>query len=340
MSAITSEILSATQYSRLLACPTQAEAHSVASGTNYLVVDTRAAAICAASPLHRPRSVVIGFGEDDPLTDVSVTDEAQLVALARAIDAQPLAAASLVQVLRHNAASDAEQGLLLESLAYSTLQHSRGFTTWLASRQTPVHHSNDDPVLLLERTPGEPGSILTLTLNRPTAHNAYDADLKDALCEALALAHSDSDIQHVHLKGAGASFSAGGDLSEFGLARDAAEAHVSRTTRSAAYLLATLRCPSSAFVHGVCIGAGIELPAFTQHITAHPETTFQLPEVAFGLVPGAGGTVSITRRIGRHRTAWLALTGTRLDAHTALQWGLIDALEPASSINQTRTDRR
>ena len=51
---------------------------------------------------------------------------------------------------------------------------------------------------------------------------------------------------------------------------------------------------------------------------------FRLPEVGMGLVPGAGGTVSVTRRIGRHRTAWLALTGARLDVDMAIAWGLVD----------------
>ena len=47
-----------------------------------------------------------------------------------------------------------------------------------------------------------------------------------------------------------------------------------------------------------------------------------------GLVPGAGGTVSIPRRIGRQRTAWLALTGDPIDAATALDWGLVDEVAP------------
>jgi enoyl-CoA hydratase/carnithine racemase len=46
-----------------------------------------------------------------------------------------------------------------------------------------------------------------------------------------------------------------------------------------------------------------------------------------GLVPGAGGTVSVPRRIGRWRAAWLMLTGTRLDAGTALRWGLVDEID-------------
>jgi enoyl-CoA hydratase/carnithine racemase len=77
-------------------------------------------------------------------------------------------------------------------------------------------------------------------------------------------------------------------------------------------------------VHGACVGAGIELPAFAARVVAHPAAFFQLPEIGMGLIPGAGGTVSLPRRIGRQRTAWLALTGSRLDAPTALAWNLID----------------
>ena len=57
-----------------------------------------------------------------------------------------------------------------------------------------------------------------------------------------------------------------------------------------------------------------------------PDVVIQLPELGLGLVPGAGGTVSVTRRIGRRRTAWLVLTSTFLDAPTALRWGLVDAI--------------
>jgi enoyl-CoA hydratase/carnithine racemase len=50
------------------------------------------------------------------------------------------------------------------------------------------------------------------------------------------------------------------------------------------------------------------------------------PELALGLIPGAGGTVSVTRRIGRWRTAYLVLSGVTIDAATALGWGLVDEL--------------
>jgi enoyl-CoA hydratase/carnithine racemase len=79
-------------------------------------------------------------------------------------------------------------------------------------------------------------------------------------------------------------------------------------------------------LHGACVGAGIELPAYAHRVVAAPDTRILLPEVAMGLIPGAGGTVSIPRRIGRWRTLFLALSGDAVDAATALSWGLVDAI--------------
>ena len=70
----------------------------------------------------------------------------------------------------------------------------------------------------------------------------------------------------------------------------------------------------------------MELPAFAGRVVAHPDASFVLPEVAMGQIPGAGGTVSLPRRIGRHRTAWLALTGQTIDATTAHSWNLVDEI--------------
>ena len=61
-------------------------------------------------------------------------------------------------------------------------------------------------------------------------------------------------------------------------------------------------------------------------IKAREDAFFQLPEVAFGLIPGAGGSVSLLPRIGRHRLAYMALTAARVDAATALSWGLVDEI--------------
>ena len=141
------------------------------------------------------------------------------------------------------------------------------------------------------------------------------------------MAAADPEVREIVLRGDGPSFCSGGDLDEFGTTPDPATAHVVRTTRSPARLLAALAERVTVRVHGACIGAGVELAAFAGRVTAAPDAFFALPEIGMGLLPGAGGTVSIPRRIGRQRTAWWALTGARIDAGTALAWGLVDAID-------------
>jgi enoyl-CoA hydratase/carnithine racemase len=65
-------------------------------------------------------------------------------------------------------------------------------------------------------------------------------------------------------------------------------------------------------------------------VTAAAGTFFRLPEVSMGLIPGAGGTATIPRRIGRHRACFMAISGADIDLPTALAWGLIDAEAPAT----------
>jgi enoyl-CoA hydratase/carnithine racemase len=149
--------------------------------------------------------------------------------------------------------------------------------------------------------------------------------MRDALVEGLQVAAADPAVSVV-LRGRGPDFCSGGDLDEFGTLPDPATAHLIRSTRNAGRLLAALSTRVRVELHGACVGAGMELPAFAARVAARPDAYFVLPEVSLGLVPGAGGTASIPRRIGRQRTAWLALTGARIDAHTALSWGLVDEL--------------
>ena len=72
------------------------------------------------------------------------------------------------------------------------------------------------------------------------------------------------------------------------------------------------------------------LAAFAWTVHADPEATFRLPEIGMGLVPGAGGSVSLPRRIGRHRTSWMGLSGGDVGAARAHHWGLVDRVLTAS----------
>jgi enoyl-CoA hydratase/carnithine racemase len=170
------------------------------------------------------------------------------------------------------------------------------------------------------------GDRLTIRLNRPANRNALSVEIREALCEALELVLADPTIRTVSISGAGRCFSIGGDLVEFGSGPDPATGHAIRGLRMPARLLADCAERVEFRLHGACIGAGIELPAFGRRVVAKARSFFQLPEITFGLIPGAGGCVSVSRRVGRQRTAYLALSARRISAFKALRWGLIDML--------------
>ncbi len=264
---------------------------------------------------------VIAWGDGTTTNaDVVVEDLPAAQALEQRIASSPLVAMTLVQVLRSTERLPAQLGLDVESLAYSTLQSGEAFTAWLRTRGDLTLQQEAGEPLLLSRS----GARVEAVLNRPLARNSITVEMRDAWVEALQLLATDASIEALHFRGLGACFSVGGELREFGSLPDPATAHWVRSVHSPARLLAQLGERITFFVHGACLGSGIELPAFGGHVVAHSKTFFQLPELQVGLIPGAGGTVSMTRRIGRQRVAWLVLSGRRINAQTALAWGLVD----------------
>jgi enoyl-CoA hydratase/carnithine racemase len=219
-------------------------------------------------------------------------------------------------------------GVSTESLAYSALQAGPEFARWLDERGPARVPVIADPVLARRD-----GDTLHVTFNRPQRHNAFSSDARAALLEALAVAQLDPSVTGIVLSGNGPSFCSGGDLAEFGTFADPASAHLARTRHSPALALdaiaARLGPACRARVHGRVMGSGLEMAAFCGWVEAHGDSLFGLPELGLGLIPGAGGTVSVTRRIGRWRTAYLVLSGRTVDADTALAWGLVDAIAPA-----------
>ncbi|WP_137875831.1 enoyl-CoA hydratase/isomerase family protein [Rhodococcus sp. Q] len=271
-------------------------------------LDTTVAPLASAS-----QTPVVGT--PDP---VSALDD-----LVGAVADQEHAAMVLAHVLRASETLSVPEALDVESLGYSTLLGTPGFRRWLVARgPRPLPPPSPQQPVLVERE----GDRLHITLNRPERRNAYGAEVRDGLVEALRLALADDTIASVLLDGAGPVFSAGGDLDEFGTTSDLGTAHLIRTRAGAARPVAALADRVEVHVHGSCVGAGIEVPAFASRIVAAPGTVFRLPEVSMGLIPGAGGCVGIPRRIGRHRAYWLCVTGATLDTETALAWSLIDEI--------------
>jgi len=257
------------------------------------------------------------------LCDVVVEDgDPVLGAIEQNLARFPIASVALALLLRSQPGRSVDEGLVAESAVYSVLQSGPEFAAWRAGQRARTD-VDEGPRVRLERD----GEILTVTLARPDRLNALDARMRDELIEGFAVAAADPSIGAVELRGEGRAFCAGGDLDEFGSRTDPASAHLIRLQRSVARALSRLPTLTIAYVHGACVGSGIELAAFADRVVATLDTEIALPEIALGLVPGAGGTVSLTHRIGRLRTAWLALSGRTIDAATAHSWGLVDQLK-------------
>lgn len=268
----------------------------------------------------------IAIGDEHPLReafDIAVAAIEETKALCSNIARAPIAAMTLVQVIRSTIMLPLAEGLLVESLAYATLQAGPEFHAW--SRDNPptaVAIADTGAPLFIEHD----GDKLHVQLNRPSRRNAISVEVRDALTELFQLVIADQSIKHVRISGSGGCFSIGGDLDEFGTAPSPAEAHTIRSVRLPARYLIQCADRVAFHVHSACIGAGAEIPAFGRHISATRNAFFQLPEIQFGLIPGAGGCVSIPKRVGKQRAIYMALSGKKINAKTALEWGLIDEI--------------
>lgn len=275
-------------------------------------------------PLRLPPFPIIGIGDPAhpaaPLLDTVVEAPVRLDRVVEQVTRYPLAAAAVVQLLRATEGTEVDHALAMESICYAMLQGSAEHGCWIDA-QPPAEPAPPGRVDLTRD-----GATLRIVIDRPGALNAIDRPLRDGLFEAFTLAALDADIARVELRARGRTFSTGADLSEFGTTRDPAIAHHIRGLTLPAHPLS--RCGARVDVHvqGACVGSALEMAAFAGHVAASPSAWFQLPELAMGVIPGAGGCVSIPRRIGRQRTALMILSGKRIDADTALRWGLIDAI--------------
>lgn len=282
--------------------------------TQSMVADAAVMSTLATAP------VVLAAAQPSPYVDV-VAPDSELDELDAGVGRRPLASVALALLLRGSESRSIGDGLVAESAVYSMLQAGPEFAAWRAGRAVHDRGADQHPAVVVRRDRG----ALTVKLNRPAVHNAFSVAMRDQLLEALAVAQADPSLRVV-LQGAGPSFCSGGDLDEMGSRPDPATAHVVRLRRSVGSVLASMADRVEAHLHGACMGAGIELPAFVGRVVARRDARIGLPEIDLGLIPGAGGTVSLTRRIGRHRAALLALSGRAVDAETALDWGLVDEL--------------
>lgn len=217
-------------------------------------------------------------------------------------------------------------GLVAESTTYSMLQGGPEFAAWRSAN--PARPAGDDGPRVRVTVDG---GHTVVTLTRAGRHNALDARMRDELDAALARVLESRGP--VIVRGEGPSFCSGGDLGEFGAFPDPAIAHVIRLGRSLAWRFHQLERRLVVGLHGACLGAGIELPAFAARVVAADDVRIGLPELGLGLIPGAGGTVSIPRRAGRGVLLRMLWGGEPIDAYRARRFGLVDEVVPPARLD-------
>lgn len=305
----------------------------VASGRPVVVVDgddlPDALAERSLESLQTLAAVVVGSVEDPTVrtprwADVVVgKDSRDLESVLETVGHNTMASTTLAVLLRTGQGRSVPAGLVAESTAYGLLQGGPEFARWRAGNPVRVRPKESGPVVRLSRQDHQ----LSITLDRPHVLNAFNTQMRDELLAAIQVAAADPTITAVGVHGSGGSFCSGGDLDEFGTRSDPVSAHLLRLQRNIGRAVAGVADRTTVHLHGPTVGSGIELAAFAHRVVATRSTRISLPEVRLGLIPGAGGTVSLPRRIGRHATLLLALGLPAIDAGTALDWGLVDELE-------------
>lgn len=182
------------------------------------------------------------------------------------------------------------------------------------------------------------GAVAELVLDRPEAMNAISgamaADLLDA-ARGLAAAGERGDVRAVVVTSSNErAFCVGADLKErAGLSHEGLMAQ--RPLLRAAYRsVLDLPVPALAAVDGYALGGGFEIALSCDLVIAAEGSTFALPEVSVGVIPGAGGTQLLTRRVGWSRAASLILTARRVDAAEAHALGVLEEVTAAGGARE------
>ncbi|MFQ6396324.1 crotonase/enoyl-CoA hydratase family protein [Nocardia sp. KC 131] len=175
------------------------------------------------------------------------------------------------------------------------------------------------------------GHIAVITLNRPEAMNAVNAELSIAVGAALEELAADPQLRVGVITGAGRAFCAGADLKE--LARGNGIGDPEHPEYGFGGLVRHfIDKPLIAAVNGFALGGGTEFVLASDLAVMSEDATLGLPEVTRGLVAAAGGLLRLPRQIPPKIALEMALTGAPINAATAAQWGLVNRVVPADQV--------
>ncbi|HEX9646223.1 MAG TPA: enoyl-CoA hydratase [Alphaproteobacteria bacterium] len=174
------------------------------------------------------------------------------------------------------------------------------------------------------------GKVGLITLDRPQALNALNAQLVEELNTALDAFESDPEIGAVLITGSDKAFAAGADIKEM-QSKSYMDAYfgdfIGQWER-----IGSCRKPVIAAVAGYALGGGCELAMMCDIVIAAEDARFGQPEIKLGTFPGSGGTQRLPRAIGKAKAMDLILTGRMMDADEAERAGLVSRVVPASEL--------
>ncbi|MGY4495846.1 enoyl-CoA hydratase [Pseudomonas putida] len=174
------------------------------------------------------------------------------------------------------------------------------------------------------------GRVGLITLNRPEALNALNAQLIGELNQALDALDADREVGCIVITGSAKAFAAGADIKEMA-ERTYPQIYLddlfSETDR-----IANRRKPMIAAVAGFALGGGCELALMCDFILAADTAKFGQPEIKLGVLPGMGGTQRLTRAVGKAKAMELCLTGRLMDAVEAERAGIVARIVPADKL--------
>lgn len=182
----------------------------------------------------------------------------------------------------------------------------------------------------------EDGKVTVVTMNRPKALNALNAETLDELLHAMTAMGADHNVRAVLLTGAGdKAFVAGADIAAMqNMSAEQALAFSGKGQR-AMQAVEAVPVPVIALVNGYALGGGCELALACDWIIASTRAVFGQPEVNLGVPPGFGGTQRLARLVGRGRALELVTTGRQVKAQEALEIGLAnEVVEPAQLMDK------